>query len=126
MTSVPKVSVIIPCYNAWRTLPRALESVMQQRIDSIEVIIVDDGSEPALELPSHLEAPSVRLLRQSNQGAAAARNTGIDAAQGEWIAFLDADDCVHSYTIDRHKSTQNITCCVLLTKLAIETTAQSS
>ena len=92
MTSVPKVSVIIPCYNAWRTLPRALESVMQQRIDSVEVIIVDDGSEPALELPSHLEAPSVRLLRQSNQGAAAARNTGIDAAQGEWIAFLDADD----------------------------------
>ena len=87
-----KVSVVIPCYNARRYIDAALHSVAAQQWPDVEVIVVDDGSTDGSA--QHIEArhPSVRLLRQANQGVAAARNAGIAAARGEWVAFLDADD----------------------------------
>lgn len=89
-----RVSVVIPAYQASRTLGRALESVRAQTRPADEVVVVDDGSRDGDELAAVAASfgPSVRLIRQDNAGAAAARNAGIDAASGDLIAFLDADD----------------------------------
>lgn len=86
------VSVIIPTYNRSAFLKEAVESVLAQSAGADEVIVVDDGSTD--ETPRVLEAfgPSVRSLRRENSGVSAARNAGIEAARGEWLAFLDSDD----------------------------------
>jgi len=92
--SVPNVSVVMPCFNAETTIARALASIRAQSYPSIEIIAVDDCStDRTAEILSAEEATGVRLLRlPRNRGAAAARNAGIKAASGEYIAFLDADD----------------------------------
>jgi glycosyltransferase involved in cell wall biosynthesis len=85
------VSVIIPVYNGERYLAEALRSVADQDYEPVEIIVVDDGStdRTADVVKSFKEA---RYLYQPNQGHAAAKNTGIAAARGEFVAFLDADD----------------------------------
>jgi glycosyltransferase involved in cell wall biosynthesis len=86
-----RVSVVIPTYNASRYLPDAVASVRAQQWPDTEIIVVDDGSTDAT--PEVAAAwPDVTYLRQPNAGAAAARNRGIEAATGAWLAFLDADD----------------------------------
>lgn len=87
-----KVSVIIPAFNAEGTLPRALATVSTQTLKPLEVIVVDDGSRIPVEAMRSRMDERVRIVRQKNSGAAAARNRGISEARGEWIAFLDADD----------------------------------
>ncbi len=88
----PLVSVIIPCFNGRRWLGEAIESAFAQTWDRIEVIVVDDGStDDSLRVASSY-GERVRLLDGPNGGPGAARNRGLDAAQGEWIQFLDADD----------------------------------
>lgn len=88
-----KVSVIIPCYNHAGGLPAAIQSVRAQGWPGVEIIVVDDGStDETQKLLHELRGSDLRCLRQQNQGPAAARNTGIRAARGDWIAFLDADD----------------------------------
>lgn len=88
----PTVSVIIPAYRAAETIARALDSVLAQTHPAHEVIVVDDGSPDHLaEVVSRYAVP-VRLIRQANANAAAARNAGIEQATGQWLAFLDADD----------------------------------
>jgi len=88
-----KVSVIIPAYNAMAYLPETVASVLGQTLKDFELIIVNDGSSDDVETWfSQLTDPRVRLISQSNQGLACARNTGIANTQGEYIAFLDADD----------------------------------
>lgn len=90
---MPKVSVIIPAYNAMRYLPEAVNSVLRQTFTNFEVLIVDDGSsDQTVEWASQLTEPRVKLISQKNAGAAGARNKGIANSQGEYIAFLDADD----------------------------------
>ena len=91
--SQPAVSVIIPTYNHAHYLGGALESVIAQTFANWEAIVVDDGSQddPAAVVARYAE-PRVRLIRQHNQGLSAARNTGIEHASGELLAFLDADD----------------------------------
>lgn len=88
-----KVSIIIPAYNAITYLPRTLNSVLNQTFTNFEVLIVNDGSSDSI-IPwaNKLIDPRVKLISQTNQGASAARNTGLAHAQGEYIAFLDADD----------------------------------
>ena len=91
----PLVSVIIPAYNAARFLPAALESAVGQTYRSLEIIVVDDGSEDdtsrIVEAAAARDA-RVRLIRQPNAGVAAARNAGIAVARGTYVAPLDADD----------------------------------
>lgn len=90
-----KISVIIPVYNAAATLRRCVESCVAPKGESIEILLVDDGStDGALDLARALaaERPAVRCLRQAHAGASEARNLGLREARGEWIAFLDADD----------------------------------
>lgn len=89
-----KVSVIIPCYNAGAYLAQAVSSVIKQKINyplTREIIVIDDGSTDGCV--ERLEAdPDLIVLRQSHQGAAAARNYGMKEATGDWLLFLDADD----------------------------------
>lgn len=92
----PAVSIIMPTYNRRRFLPQAFESIRRQRFSDWELIVVDDGStdytaDVAATLSAGLVQP-VRLLRQPNQGPYGARNTGLDHAQGQYIAFFDSDD----------------------------------
>lgn len=87
----PLVSVIIPVYNCDRYLEQAIRSVLDQHYRPLELIVVDDGSEDhSADIAQSFK--EVRYLHQPNQGVAAARNTGIAGAHGEFLAFLDADD----------------------------------
>lgn len=90
---MPKVSVIIPAYNAMTYLPETVESALNQTFTDFELLIINDGSsDNIVEWTAQLTDGRVRLISQVNQGTAAARNTGIINAKGEYIAFLDADD----------------------------------
>lgn len=92
MNATPRVSVVIPCYNAERYIAATLRSVLAQDAGPMEVIVVDDGSRDGSVALVRAQFPEVRLIEQANAGVAAARNRGIGAARGEWVAFVDADD----------------------------------
>lgn len=86
----PQLSIIIPTYNRPDLLPRAVNSALAQTVTDVEVIVVDDGSTPAVTLP---ERDNLRVLRlEPNQGGAMARNQGALAAGCRWITYLDDDD----------------------------------
>ena len=89
------ISVIIPCYNAAAYLEECLQSVLAQTMASFEIIIVDDGSKDdtlaIAQRAARLDA-RIRVLHQENAGVGAARNAGLDAAQGEYVTFVDGDD----------------------------------
>lgn len=88
-----RLSTVIPVFNRRTLAERALRSVLEQHVEDVEIVIIDDGSQPPFEIPSDLQSSNVRLIRHPvNQGAGAARNTGVEAARGDWIAFLDSDD----------------------------------
>jgi GT2 family glycosyltransferase len=90
---MPKITVVIPVYNAMTYLPKTLHSVLQQTFTDYEVLIINDGSTDSMaSWISSIDDPRVRLIFQKNQGLAGARNTGIAHARGDYIAFLDADD----------------------------------
>ncbi len=87
-----KISVIIPSYNRAQVLGRAIQSVLEQTLPPIEIIVVDDGSSDSTEQLIRESYPQCIYLKQPNRGVSAARNTGIDRASGDWLAFLDSDD----------------------------------
>ncbi|QLE56153.1 glycosyltransferase family 2 protein [Nostoc sp. TCL26-01] len=90
---MPKVSVVIPAYNAMAYLPTTLDTLFQQTFTDFEVLIINDGStDNIIEWISQLADLRIRLITQENQGLTGAHNTGVIHAQGEYIAFLDADD----------------------------------
>ena len=88
------VSIIIPAYNAAEFIGETLASVAAQTFTSHEVIVINDGSPDTEELERELKRyhGQLQYIKQENRGAAAARNTGLRAARGEFVAFLDADD----------------------------------
>ena len=86
------VSVVIPAYNAAKHIARTIESVLAQTRPADEIIVVDDGSSDGTAEIVKAFRDKVRYLHQKNAGASVARNTGIEAATHEWIAFLDGDD----------------------------------
>ena len=91
---VPLVSVIVPAYRVAQFIAAALDSILAQTFQDFEIIVVNDGSPDTEDLEKVLEPYRSRItyLRQENQGSAGARNTGIRAARGAFIAPLDADD----------------------------------
>ncbi len=86
------VSVVIPAYNAEKYIGRAIDSVLAQTRQPDEIIVVDDGSTDNTPNAIKSYGSKVYYIHQENGGASVARNTGIEAAKSEWIAFLDADD----------------------------------
>jgi cellulose synthase/poly-beta-1,6-N-acetylglucosamine synthase-like glycosyltransferase len=90
--STPRISVVIPTYNYGCYLRRAVESALAQIYPPFEIIVVDDGSTDDTRAVASSFGAQVRYIFQHNRGISCARNTGIGAATGDWIAFLDADD----------------------------------
>lgn len=89
----PIVSVIVPMYNVAQYITECIESVLAQTYPHFEIICVDDGClDNTVELLNKFNDPRIKLIRQTNKGLAAARNTGINAALGMYIALLDSDD----------------------------------
>ncbi|MDE5112299.1 MAG: glycosyltransferase, partial [Trichodesmium sp. St7_bin2_1] len=91
-TTTPRVSVIIPVYNCDYYISQAIESILAQTYQSYEIIVIDDGSTDNTRKAIEPYMEKIHYVYQENQGVSAARNHGIDLAQGELIAFLDADD----------------------------------
>jgi glycosyltransferase involved in cell wall biosynthesis len=92
MTS-PAVSIVIPCYNGERHLAETLESALASTGETVEVIVVDDGStDGSRGIAARYASRGVRLIEGGHRGAGAARNAGIRVARGEFLQFLDADD----------------------------------
>jgi CDP-glycerol glycerophosphotransferase len=87
----PLVSVIIPAYNCAGVLPETIDSVLKQTYGNIEIVVVDDGSTDGTGkiAEGYLGSGKVRWYRQENGGPGAARNKGIQAARGEYLAFTD-------------------------------------
>lgn len=99
-----KVSVIVPVYNAEEYLPRCMASLRAQSLREMEVLLVDDGStDGSTEILRDTEKEDARfhVIRQENAGVAAARHTGIQRAQGEYVGFVDADDYVEPEMFQR-------------------------
>jgi len=89
---MPRVSVIIPVYNGASTVARAIESVIAQTFTDFEIIAIDNGSrDRSLEVLDQYSG-RVKILKETKRGPSAARNTGVRASSGEYLAFLDADD----------------------------------
>ena len=87
-----KISAVIPAYNCEKYVSRAIDSVLAQTCPVDEIIVVDDGSNDKTAEIVRSYGDKVKLIQQPNAGVSAARNKGIEAAKGNWIAFLDADD----------------------------------
>jgi glycosyltransferase involved in cell wall biosynthesis len=87
-----KISAVIPAYNAEKYIARSINSVLNQTCPVDEIIVVDDGSTDSTAEVIKSYGRKVRYIHQQNAGVSAARNTGIQAATCEWVAFLDADD----------------------------------
>ncbi len=92
MNRHPLVSVIIPAYNRAGMLRQAVDSVLEQDYRPTEVLVIDDGSVDETPVVLSAYEDRIRCFRQENAGVSAARNTGIRASRGEFIAFLDSDD----------------------------------
>jgi len=88
----PRVSVVIPAYNVEQSLAVTIESVLRQTLNSYEILVVNDGSSDKTDETAKSYGDKVIYIEQQNQGQGAARNTGLQRARGEFIAFLDADD----------------------------------
>jgi glycosyltransferase involved in cell wall biosynthesis len=98
-TGQPLISVVIPAYNGEPFLEQAIESAVAQTWPRTEVLVVDDGStDRSAEIAG---SSSVKLVRQENRGVAAARNRGVDEAEGELLSFLDQDDMLRPEKLER-------------------------
>ena len=103
MADAPKVSIVIPTHNRAALIGRAVRSALAQSERDIEVIVVDDGSrDDSAALLAAIGDPRLRVVRHdSNRGIPAARNSGLAAARGEWLAWLDSDDLARPRRIER-------------------------
>jgi glycosyltransferase involved in cell wall biosynthesis len=101
--SQPKVSVIIPVYNTEKYLRECLDSVVNQTLKDIEIICVDDGSSdgsPCILEEYRAKDSRVVAITQANLGPSSARNSGMNRAHGEYIAFVDSDDYLELNTLE--------------------------
>lgn len=99
----PRVSVIIPVYNAEKYLDRCIESAVNQTYTDIEIILVNDGSADNSAVICGLWAEKdsrIKVIHKQNEGAGLARNTGLDAASGDYVLFIDSDDYIQPETVE--------------------------
>lgn len=98
-----KLSVIIPVYGADKYIATTVQSVLEQTHKNFEILIIDDGSpDQSIKTCQQFSDPRIKIIRQANRGLAGARNTGIRHAQGEYLAFLDADDIWLPEKLEKH------------------------
>jgi glycosyltransferase involved in cell wall biosynthesis len=96
------VSIIIPCYNASSYIKETINSVLIQTFQNFEIIVINDGSkDQGSEIIKTIKDNRIRLVEQKNQGVSSSRNNGIILANGEFIAFLDADDLLHPSFLEK-------------------------
>ena len=95
--TAPRVSVVMPAYQAAETIGAAVASVLWQDYPSFELIVVDDGSSDETRAIAEAHGGKVRIITQDNRGVAAARNAGIQSAHGDLITFCDADDMLFEH-----------------------------
>lgn len=114
---LPKISIIVPVYNAEKYLNRCIDSILAQTFTDFELLLIDDGSRDSSGVICDeyvANDPRVRVFHKPNGGVSSARNVGLDNARGEWITFSDADDFVCpwwlSYFNFDHTSGYNIIC----------------
>lgn len=103
MSNLPKISVIIPCYNVCEYIERCLESVLNQTYKNIEVILIDDGSTDNTDVViSKLidNKKNIIFIRNENSGVSNARNTGLKHSSGEYLMFIDSDDYIAKNMIE--------------------------
>lgn len=101
--TTPLISVIVPVYRVEKYLERCVKSILSQTYENLEVILVDDGSPdqcPAICDACAEKDARVKVIHQENKGLSGARNAGIDAASGEYLAFVDSDDYVSLHFIE--------------------------
>ena len=99
-----ELTVVIPVYNVEKYLSKCIESILNQTLPVDEIILVDDGSKDRSgEIADEYAAKynNIKVIHQENGGLSAARNTGIDAATKEYIAFVDSDDYIDSIMYER-------------------------
>jgi glycosyltransferase involved in cell wall biosynthesis len=105
---MPKVSVVIPAYNRADLIGETLDSVLAQTFRDFEIVVVDDGSTDGTPaVLARYTDHNVRVIRQENQGEGAARNTGIGAARGDYIALVDSDDLWVPVKLERQMTVLN-------------------
>ncbi len=99
----PVVSVIIPAYNTAAYIAKSIESVLQQTLQNIEIIVIDDGStDNTVQIARSFQDQRLRVLvNEINQGTTVTTNRGIEAAQGEWVTTLDSDDWMTPNRLER-------------------------
>ena len=116
---IPKVSLIIPVYNAEKYLQECLDSAINQTLENIEIIIVNDGStDNSLTICKRYSQKDsrIKLISQKNSGVAVARNIALQTATGEYIAFMDSDDYIDKnmlfdmYTKAKRDNADIVTC----------------
>ncbi len=98
---LPKISVIIPCYNYARYVGQAIDSVLAQGYPALDLVVVNDGSTDDSLAVIRRHAPGATIIDQANQGQVAARNAGFAASTGDVVIFLDADDLAGTRRADR-------------------------
>lgn len=94
---MPKVSIVVPVYNVDKYLKRCLNSLVEQTLDDIEIICVDDGStDNSADILDKYSATykKIKVIHEENHGVSMARNIGMDISSGDYIGFVDSDDCV--------------------------------
>ena len=104
----PEISVIVPVYRVEKYLNDCIDSILAQTFTDFELILVDDGSPdgcPALCDVAAAKDSRIRVIHQKNRGLSGARNAGLDAAEGEWIAFVDSDDMLLPQALEKAHST---------------------
>ena len=98
------ISIIVPVYNVDNYLRDCLNSILGQTYTNIEIICINDGStDNSLEILNEYKDKDSRItvISQLNGGLSAARNAGLEVAKGEWVTFVDSDDCIHNKFIER-------------------------
>lgn len=102
---MPKFSIVIPVFNKEPYIKECLKSVLSQRNDDYEIIVVDDGStDNSANIIKNLNSEKIRYIYKKNGGVSSARNLGIREANGEWITFIDADDIMYPIALEVYNS----------------------
>ena len=96
-----KITVIIPMYNVEKYIKRCINSIINQKYNNIEIILIDDGSTDNSYNIAHnyeINDPRIKVIKKENEGVSSSRNIGIQIATGDYITFIDADDYIKKNT----------------------------